>query len=293
MGLLATAGNIYFVYTFLKKLVTPFDKTKAYEFGIIDERGKVLRKKSTLRTEEERDAYTLTDRLIWNLKRIMEKVPGGRSRIASYAAALFLLKEKDNSALFANEEELERELEQYFDQLENDTLSEEYHSNITDRQFIQILRAYDQEHTDRKQFYSLASKYSGIDEQRLEVLYELDDLLFENEMLDKRFEDFIGEEAPTTSVSGVAMIDKPLIEPKGLKKKKFAGMDVFVVDPKLYDKSRYGKNRYHRYSKYVGEDDVGKYISQYCKSNPKKPIVVMDSSTGAMQFLRYGNFFNK
>ena len=37
MGILAGIGNIYFVDQFLKKLFTPFNKTKSFELGIIDE----------------------------------------------------------------------------------------------------------------------------------------------------------------------------------------------------------------------------------------------------------------
>ena len=91
-GILKTVGNIYFVYQFLKKLVTPFEKTKAFELGIIDKKGKLLKRKRDLETQEEKDSYTLSDRLIWNLKRLLGKIPGGKSRIASYAAALWLIR---------------------------------------------------------------------------------------------------------------------------------------------------------------------------------------------------------
>ena len=93
MSLVKSAGNIYFVYQFLKKLVTPIKNTDAFKLGIIDEKGKVLKKRSTLKTSEEKEAYTLTDTMIFNLKKLLEKIPGGRLRIASFAAALFLLKE--------------------------------------------------------------------------------------------------------------------------------------------------------------------------------------------------------
>ena len=53
MGLASAAGNIYFVYSFIKRLATPFKNTKAFELGIIDEKGKVLKKRSTLKTKEE------------------------------------------------------------------------------------------------------------------------------------------------------------------------------------------------------------------------------------------------
>ena len=93
MSLLKSAGNIYFAYQFLTKLTKPFDQTDAFKLGIIDEKGKVLKKRKTLKSQEEKDAYTLTDTMIFNLKKILGKVPGGRTKFASFAAALFLLKE--------------------------------------------------------------------------------------------------------------------------------------------------------------------------------------------------------
>ena len=81
------------VFRFLKLLVTTFKDTKAYELGIIDERGKNLRKARKLNTEEEREAYTILHRLVFNIKKLIEKVPGGKTKLGSYAAALFLIKE--------------------------------------------------------------------------------------------------------------------------------------------------------------------------------------------------------
>ena len=109
MGILKTVGNIYFVYQFLKKLVTPFEKTKAFELGIIDKKGKLLKRKRDLETQEEKDSYTLSDRLIWNLKRLLGKIPGGKSRIASYAAALWLIRESNNNEYHINPEKIEQD----------------------------------------------------------------------------------------------------------------------------------------------------------------------------------------
>ena len=80
-------------YRILYMLVTPFVDTKAYKLGIIDDKGKNLRKTSTLKTSEERDAYTYLNRLVFNMKKILGKLPGGDSRIKNLVAALFLVKE--------------------------------------------------------------------------------------------------------------------------------------------------------------------------------------------------------
>ena len=89
MGLVGGALNLYFIYKFIRILTTPFASTDAFKLGIIDEKGKVLKKHSKLKTEEEKEAYTIMHRLVWKMKRLMEKIPFGKSRLASYAAALW------------------------------------------------------------------------------------------------------------------------------------------------------------------------------------------------------------
>lgn len=80
-------------YRILKKLATPFEETDAFRLGIIDKKGKLLRKYNDLNTNEERDAYTLLDRLVWRMKRIIERNPFEKSKLASFAVALALIKE--------------------------------------------------------------------------------------------------------------------------------------------------------------------------------------------------------
>ena len=60
-------------------------------------------------------------------------------------------------------------------------------------------------------------------------------------------------------------------------------------DPQKYWDSRLGKSRYSRYEKYVGNDAIGEAIREYGLSNPKAPIILKNSKTGAMLYLKYGN----
>ena len=90
------AVDLFVVYRFLKLLVTPWKKQEAYKLGIIDDNGKALKKSRDLGTEAERSAFTLLHRLVFNLKRIMNKIPGVRTQLGTYATALFLLKEHYN-----------------------------------------------------------------------------------------------------------------------------------------------------------------------------------------------------
>jgi hypothetical protein len=80
-------------YRVLKMLVTNFTDTEAFKLGIIDAKGKNLRKANTLKTSEERDAYTFLNRLVFNMKKIINKLPGGENKTKSLVAALWLVKE--------------------------------------------------------------------------------------------------------------------------------------------------------------------------------------------------------
>lgn len=88
-----SALDLYIVYQFVKILTTPWEKMPAFKFGIIDKNGHVLKKRSELKTQEEKNSYTVFHLLIWNLKRTLEKFPLGKTSLASYAAALYLLRE--------------------------------------------------------------------------------------------------------------------------------------------------------------------------------------------------------
>lgn len=77
----------------LRILTTPFDQTDAYKEGVIDGNGKELKKLSRLNTTKERDAYTILHRMIFRIKRIINKVPVENRKLSSYAAALSLVRE--------------------------------------------------------------------------------------------------------------------------------------------------------------------------------------------------------
>lgn len=80
------------IFRILKKLVTPFQKTAAFKAGVIDKDGKVLIRPGD-RTADQKKTITLLDRMVFNLKRLLGKVPGGKTQFASYVAALALLKD--------------------------------------------------------------------------------------------------------------------------------------------------------------------------------------------------------
>jgi len=86
----------FIAYQFLKILTTPWIETKAYELGVIDSEGNVLKKTRDLRTAKEKASYTMIHRIIWNIKRLLDKLPAGQTRIGSFTAGLWMLKEHTN-----------------------------------------------------------------------------------------------------------------------------------------------------------------------------------------------------
>ena len=93
------AIDLFVTYRFLRLLTTPFEKTDAFKLGIIDEKGNRIKlPKSTkvaveLSTSELQSAYTILHKLVFNIKKLFNKVPGLRTKVGTYAAALFLLKD--------------------------------------------------------------------------------------------------------------------------------------------------------------------------------------------------------
>lgn len=130
-----TVDNLI-AYRVLYMLVTPFNKTKAYELGIIDEKGKILRKVSELTTGAEKDAYSYLHRLVFSLKRLLGRLPGGSSRIASLAAAYYLIKEyyESNHSLVDLEERFDSLVQQNLTLVEEELLINEFllHEFITE-----------------------------------------------------------------------------------------------------------------------------------------------------------------
>lgn len=93
---MANLVDLYIVYRILRKLTTPFDQWDAYKQGVIDAEGNVIKKPEDRTTLDQKESLTTLDTLILNLKKILGKLPFGKTRLASYGAALFLIKEEKN-----------------------------------------------------------------------------------------------------------------------------------------------------------------------------------------------------
>ena len=118
MGILSRAGDLVYTLRFLRLLTTPWENTTAFELGLIDNKGKTIKKAST---PEEKSAHNAFHKLVFNIKKLL---PG--KRFGSYAAALYLIKEHNNimeNGETLTEEHLESKLNEYMSLVEDSQLS--------------------------------------------------------------------------------------------------------------------------------------------------------------------------
>ena len=95
MGLVKRAADLAFTFRFIRMLVMDWKDWDAYKLGIITDEGK-RNKNVKLDTDEKKSAYTPFIRLAGNVKRLLSKIPGGGTKLGSFAAALYLIKEDQN-----------------------------------------------------------------------------------------------------------------------------------------------------------------------------------------------------
>ena len=69
MGIISRTGDLFYAFRFLKLLVTPWEETKAFEQGIVDENGKTVKKSRDLQTTE-------TNLSEAQIRKVLEKVLG-------------------------------------------------------------------------------------------------------------------------------------------------------------------------------------------------------------------------
>lgn len=117
--------DLFLVYSFVRKLTTPFVEWEAYKLGIIDSEGNLLKSRKSFKTVAERDAFGHFDLMVLNLKRLIEKLPGGKAKIATYAAALYLVRE--NSLI---KEEVSSRFENMSDQMIEEVVFQEFFEGI-------------------------------------------------------------------------------------------------------------------------------------------------------------------
>jgi len=159
IGQASRGADLYFVFRFLRLLTMDYKKTDAFKFGIIDNKGKALKKSADLESTKEKAAYTMLHRMVFKIRRLIEKVPGGR--FISYAAALFLLKEQKDVRIWTDDIYMKSKLLEF---LETDWEA--------DAKFLKE----EVDNMDKKSFKSFLSENKTIEEsQELQAMMALDD----------------------------------------------------------------------------------------------------------------------
>ena len=82
-------SDFIMAYKLLKELGRGWDEYEAYELGLIDNKGSKLKSPTT---PEEKEAYSSYYKIIFNLKRLLQKVVG-KNKYAHKIVSMFLLKE--------------------------------------------------------------------------------------------------------------------------------------------------------------------------------------------------------
>ena len=180
------AIDLLITYRVIKLLVTSWEKHDAFKYGIIDKKGKILRKSRTLKDRKEKNAYTILHRFIFNLKRILQRVGLG-SKIGTFGVALAMLIKEGK---FNNESKylLEDKLLEY--------LKKKKLFNYDD---IQIKEQFFNDSNYLKPgYYSL--KYNVVDENT-EVISKKGDVIIVEE-LTKPSETFFGMDIFEVKVKG-------------------------------------------------------------------------------------------
>lgn len=115
--------DTYLTYQFIKRFTKPYEDWPAYKLGIIDSTGNILKKRKELSPEEDK-AFGNYDRLILNLRKLVAKVPGGRTNLGIWAATALLLKEGES---------LDPENVDLLKELLDKEMSRVNHINLTER----------------------------------------------------------------------------------------------------------------------------------------------------------------
>lgn len=129
--------SAFTVFKFIKAMTTPFNQMDAYDLGIIDSKGKFIKKLDQLTTNQERKSVDAFNRLVINFKKIIEKVPDPslKANLKRLPTAMVLLKD-DIEKLGADGEHVLSEIREY--------IKEEYDINIEDVETCKVNNLFEE-----------------------------------------------------------------------------------------------------------------------------------------------------
>ena len=161
IGQASRGADLYFVFRFLRLLTMKFTATDAYKLGIIDKKGKALKKSADLETVKEKSSYTMLHRMVFKIRGLLEKIPiVGKTILLNYAAALFLLKEQKDTRIWTDDGYMKRKLMEF---LETDWEA--------DAKFLKE----EVDNMNRKSFSTFLAETKLEESQELQAMMALDD----------------------------------------------------------------------------------------------------------------------
>lgn len=319
--LVESFADTIILYSLLKKLNLSWEEWPAYELGIIDNNGKLLR---LPRNPEERKSWTMLDKFIANLKRILQKFIG-KSKLTSYLTSTYLLKDSyHNLVMFSKNEYLfedcinEFNSKTYTEQKEIYYFFENLKQLINTNKKINILN----ENCDVELYNLILKNYDIVDsyinekrEKNMNVIDKFLRFLVEDEGTATNSSSIVGTDLsigntekrdpyvnqynkkPNEAVEDIEKMDKEKIEVKETPNEIEQELENNMLEPDEYIKGfpcfniekqeEYhsfcmGKKVYHRWSKHTKEE----HIRQWANANPGKSFYV--SHLGSYTFINRG-----
>lgn len=260
-------------FKFLKLMTQDFEDTEAFKLGIVDKNGKILKKRKDLKMGAEKSAYTIFHTLVWNIKKLLRKIPLMKSKLGSYVASLFLLKEAVDKeyGIGHGDETVRLILNHLIEQgVENDmnTLFESrFDDALGSGRYVAIREM-------------ISPSYSVINPGDKIIVNESDFSFthFLGVPLYKAIHEDSGEQI---------VIDRSSIAAQDT----FAGQNVYDVDSDEYHNTGYGRQKYERWAKKLDMNrPENQGIKKYHHSGKGrgKNILVRNKTTGEMKYLTKG-----
>jgi len=268
------------LYNLFKNINGSWKKIPAYKAGIINENGRML--KSNL-TETEKTYFSRVDQCIIKLKYLIEHKEFNLNTFHYYAPYLYIIAE--------NTKQKPNEVERIF----LTALGKQYISVCLEhKKAPETVSAgtYLYNNKTIKIYEDITSRAYILNEQ----IYKYSGKVFTKKHLTaideklemKKFDEFLNENKKLledTTTSNVDIVDNRLTG-NVVKRSKFANADVFEVPHDIYQKCMHGKEKNKWYRTFVGASKLGKAIHEFATSNPRKPIILKNSATGSMVYLR-------
>lgn len=286
MGFFSQASDLYSSLRFLRLLTTKWEDTNAYKYGIVDSDGKQLIKSKDVPSEHKK-YYTLFHRLVFNLKRLLQKVPVvGKSILLNYASALLLLKEH---LKISSDEEFKKILNEYCNFINITELNENSIQKLKEGITIELNK--DMPHSNTGELIFLEGTkvkilqqetqifgipiYKGLHENTGQFVYlSVGDCVIHNALY---------EDTAVNSTSSVGNVNNVTF-----KKIKDRTVSIFDIDDDSFSKLINPKTKFKRWKDYIDTEHENYMKIRKCVYNGDL-VILRDSKGNSCSVRNYKN----